>query len=166
MRKYQEFIAERRGFCPTGPGGGVDNSCGASASGGDSGKYKEWKKGDHLDKSKEKDAQDFLDKARTDQLARGGKDGGKSDDGGGVQTWSKGDHFPWTAKQVGDTDGYVQGLHPDGSKTEKYPFAGGKTADAYAKLSEELKGRVKKDKRSTDPSAVASEMLRFLKDRR
>jgi HK97 family phage prohead protease len=125
------------------------------------GKYKEWKKGDHLDKSKESDAQSFLDKALESQLKRGGKDGGKSDDGGGVQTWSKGDHFPWTSKQVGKDEGYVQASHPDGSKTKQYTFTGGKTSDAYAKLSEELKKWTKK--RSAD---VVSETLAFLKDRR
>jgi len=38
-RSYDElvaFLAARRGFCPTGEGGGVDNSCGASSSGGES----------------------------------------------------------------------------------------------------------------------------------
>jgi len=160
-KRYDElldFYRERRGFCPTGPGGGVDNSCGGK------GDYKEWKKGDHKDKSKEKDAQEFLDKAREGQLARGGKDGGKADDGGGVQTWSKGEHYPWTAKQVGDKEGYVQGLHPDGSKTEKYAFKDGDTKEAYAKLAAELKSKPKK--RAVDPRQVIDDTLRFLKDRR
>jgi len=160
-KRYDEFLdfyRERRGFCPTGPGGGLDNSCGGK------GDYKEWSKGDHKDKSKEKDAQEFLDKAREGQLARGGKDGGKADDGGGVQTWSKGEHYPWTAKQVGDKEGYVQGQHPDGSKTEKYEFKDGKTSEAYAKLSAELKSKPKK--RAVDPRQVIDDTLRFLKDRR
>jgi hypothetical protein len=160
-KRYDEFLdfyRERRGFCPTGPGGGLDNSCGGK------GDYKEWSKGDHKDKSKEKDAQEFLDKAREGQLARGGKDGGKADDGGGVQTWSKGEHYPWTAKQVGDKEGYVQGQHPDGSKTEQYPFTNGDTTEAFKKLSEEVKGRIKK--RSVDPRQVIDDTLRFLKGRR
>lgn len=166
-----EFL-HSRGFCPTGPGGGVDNSCGGGKDKGDdgpsggiaggkkSGDYKEWKKGDHLDKSKEKDAQDFLDKARKDQLARGGKDGGKSDDGGGVQTWSKGDHFPWTTKQVGTDKGHVQGTHPDGSKTAKYPFDGD-SSEAHKKVYEEIASK-KKSKRS---STTLAEMTSFFMER-
>jgi HK97 family phage prohead protease len=139
------------------------NDCGSTPS--SSGKYMEWKKGkDHKDKEKEKSAQEFLDRAREEQLSKGGKDGGKSDDGGGVQTWSKGEHFPWTAKQVGSDEGYVQGQHPDGSKTAKYPFKGGNYADAYKKVSEEIKGKPKK--RSVDPRQVIEDTLRFLKDRR
>jgi HK97 family phage prohead protease len=137
-----------RGFCPTGSGGGVDNSCGG-------GKYMEWSKG------KDKEAQDFIDKARKDQTIAAGKDGGKSDDGGGVQTWSKGDHFPWTVKQVGDTEGHVQGQHPDGSKTEKNPFSGGKTSDALKKVSDEIKRR-----KSSRADQVVADTLKFLKDRR
>jgi hypothetical protein len=74
-------------------------------------------------------------------MSKGGKDEGMADEGGGVQTWSKGDHFPWTPKQVGTDEGYVQGLHPDGSKTEKYPFSEGKTSDAFKKMGEEIKRR-------------------------
>lgn len=133
-----EFLNERRGFCPTGSGGGVDNSCGKSM---------ELAPGDSKDSSKMKEAQDFIDDAREGQLARGGKSGGKSDDGGGVQTWSKGDHFPWTVKQVGDQDGYVQGVHPDGSETDRYPFSGGDASEANKKLSEELKKRSREDVR-------------------
>lgn len=185
MRRYQDFIAERRGDCGRNPDGtfASGNACGGNGSqsggeikkttGGDSikhaadkasGKYKEWKKGDHLDKAKEKDTQEFLDKAREEQLSKGGKDEGKADEGGGVQTWSKGEHFPWTAKQVGDDEGYVQGQHPDGSKTEKYPFKGGKSSEAYKKVSEEIKSKPKK--RSVDPRQVVSDTLKFLKDRR
>lgn len=125
------------------------------------GDYMELKKG--FGKSKADKAQEFIDQAREGQLARGGKDGGKSDDGGGVQTWSKGDDYPWTPKQVGDTDGYVQGLHPDGSKTEKYPFKGGDTSEAFKKMSEEIKRR--KGKRSVDHRQVIGDTLQFLKDR-
>lgn len=179
----KSFLAERRGFCPTGEGGGVSNECGGKepASSGDnprasgggkskspktgspkvkppkekqkSGDYMEWKKG------KDKEAQDFIDNAREGQLARGGKSGGKSDDGGGVQTWSKGDDFPWTTKQVGTDKGYVQGQHPDGSKTEKYPFDGD-ASKAYKQASAEI--AKKKNKRSRD---VTRETLAFLKER-
>jgi len=190
-RSLEEFLQERRGFCPTGPGGGIDNSCtatdGSKPKGGGGGKqdkprpgggggrpkspqsgspkvkppkekkesggFMEWKKG------KDKEAQEFIDKAREGQLARGGKSGGKSDDGGGVQTWSKGDDFPWTTKQVGTDKGYVQGQHPDGSKTEKYPFDGDAT-EAYKKASAEI--AKKKNKRSRD---VVRETLAFLKER-
>jgi len=185
----REFLQERRGFCPTGEGGGIDNSCtatdGSKPKGGGGGKqdkprpgggggrpkspqsgspkvkppkekkesggFMEWKKG------KDKEAQEFIDKAREGQLARGGKSGGKSDDGGGVQTWSKGDDFPWTAKQVGTDKGYVQGQHPDGSKTEKYPFDGDAT-EAYKKASEEI--AKKKGKRSHDVIRETTEFLR------
>ena len=189
-RSLEEFLQERRGFCPTGEGGGIDNSCtatdGSKPRGGggkqdkprpgggggkpkspqsgspkvkppkekkESGGYMEWKKG------KDKEAQEFVDKAREGQLARGGKSGGKSDDGGGVQTWSKGDDFPWTTKQVGTDKGYVQGQHPDGSKTEQYPFDGD-AADAYRKASEEI--AKKKGKRSHD---VVRETMAFLRER-
>ena len=150
---------------------GDGDSSGSSDDAGKSGsasmhpKYMEWNKGkDNKDKSKEKAAQGFLDMAREDQLSKGGKDGGKSDDGGGVQTWSKGEHFPWTAKQVGSDEGYVQGQHPDGSKTAKYPFKGGNSAEAHKKVSEEIKSKPKK--RSVDPRQVIEDTLKFLRERR
>jgi hypothetical protein len=121
--------------------------------------YMELKKGDHAKPGKMKKAQDFIDKAREEQLSKGGKDGGQSDEGGGVQTWSKGDDFPWTTKQVGTDEGYVQGLHPDGSKTEKYPFKGD-AGEAYKAASGEI--AKKKNKRSRE---VISETLAFLKER-
>lgn len=34
LAKTKAFLAERRGFCPTGQGGGIDNSCGAGGKGG------------------------------------------------------------------------------------------------------------------------------------
>jgi HK97 family phage prohead protease len=158
-RSYEELMEfyESRGFCPTGKDGGVDNSCGGGANVGkqSSDKYMEWSKG------KDKEAQDFIDKARKDQTLSAGKDGGKSDDGGGVQTWSKGDSFPWTVKQVGDTDGHIQGQHPDGSKTEKYPFKGGKTSDALKKVADEIKRR-----KGSRADQVVADTLKFLKDRR
>jgi HK97 family phage prohead protease len=128
-------------------------------------KYMEWKKGkDHKSESKTKKAQDFVDAAREDQLSKGGKDGGKADDGGGVQTWSKGENFPWTVSQKGDVAGYIQGVHPDGSKTKKYDFADGDTAEAYKKVSEEIKAKPKK--RSFDHRRVIAETMQFLKERR
>jgi HK97 family phage prohead protease len=158
-RSYDELMKfyESRGFCPTGKDGGVDNSCGSGVNVGkqSSDKYMEWSKG------KDKEAQDFIDKARKDQTIAAGKDGGKSDDGGGVQTWSKGDSFPWTVKQVGDTDGHVQGQHPDGSKTEKYPFKGGKTSEALKKVADEIKRR-----KGSRADQVVADTLKFLKDRR
>jgi HK97 family phage prohead protease len=211
LAKTRAFLAERRGFCPTGEGGGLDNSCGSTggskgkprgkskgseepkkstisgaaatgaaigaavgfvggglagaAAGGIAGagvgKYMEWDKSkDGGSPEKTKEAQDFVDNAREGQLARGGKSGGKSDDGGGVQTWSKGDDFPWTAKQVGTDEGYVQGQHPDGSKTEKYPFKGD-SSEAYKQVSAEI--AKKKNKRSRE---VVRETMEFLKARR
>jgi HK97 family phage prohead protease len=115
---------------------------GSTPASGDS-KYMEWKKGDHKVPGKTEKAQSFMDKARKDQTISAGKDGGKSDDGGGVQTWSKGDSYPWTVKQVGDVDGHMQGIHPDGSKTEKYKFYGGDTKEASKKLAEEIAKRKK-----------------------
>ena len=97
-------------------------------------------------------------------MSKGGKDDGMADEGGGVQTWSKGDHYPWTPKQVGTDEGYIQGIHPDGSKTEKYPFKGGNTTDAYKQMSDEVKRR--KGKRSYDAGKVARETIEFLKSRR
>lgn len=160
-RSYDELIAfyeSRAEDCGRDEGGkfGGGNKCAGD------GKYAEWKKGDHKDKAKEKETQDFIDKAREDQTTSSGKDGGKSDDGGGVQTWSKGDDYPWTSKQVGTDEGYVQGQHPDGSKTEKYPFKGD-SAEAYKKVSEEIKRR--KGKRSVDHRQVIGDTLQFLKDR-
>jgi HK97 family phage prohead protease len=150
--KNMKFF-EERAFCATGSGGGVDNSCG---------KYMQMdvSSADSVKKSA-KDAQEFVDKAREEQLSKGGKDGGQADEGGGVQTWSKGDHFPWTVKQVGDTDGHVQGLHPDGSKTEAYPFKGGDTSAAMKQVSDEIKRR-----KSSRADQVIAETLKFLKDRR
>jgi HK97 family phage prohead protease len=158
-RSYDDLMAfyeSRAGDCGRDEGGkfGGGNKCAGD------GKYAEWKKGDHKDKAKEKETQDFIDKAREDQTISAGKDGGKSDDGGGVQTWSKGDDYPWTAKQVGTDDGYVQGQHPDGSKTEKYPFKGD-SAEAYKKVSEEIKRR-----KGSRASQVVSGTLKFLRDRR
>jgi hypothetical protein len=140
--ELSEFLAERRAFCPSGSGGGIDNSCGSGKSAAGGGKYMEWDtKKDNKSPEKTKKAQDFIDKAREEQMSKGGKDEGMADEGGGVQTWSKGDHFPWTPKQVGTDEGYVQGLHPDGSKTEKYPFSEGKTSEAFKKMGEEIKRR-------------------------
>ena len=101
--------------------------------------------------TKAKAAQKFIDAARKGQLERGGKDKGKSDDGSGVQTWSKGDSYPWTTKQVGDSEkgGYVQGTHPDGSKTEKYKFpAGSDGAEAYKQAEDEIKKKTIRSLRS------------------
>jgi uncharacterized protein len=138
--------------CAAGGGGDDDDeptpkasgskSEGASSVSGDP-KYLEWKKGDHMKTGKAEKAQSFMDKARKDQTITAGKDGGKSDDGGGVQTWSKGDSFPWTVKQVGDVDGHMQGIHPDGSKTEKHKFYGGDTKEAAKKVAEEIAKRKK-----------------------
>lgn len=122
----------------------------------DTGGYMEWGKG------KDADAQDFIDTARKGQLKSGGKSGGKSDDGSGVQTWSKGDDYPWTTKQVGDSraGGYVQGTHPDGSKTEKYKFpAGSDGAEAYKQAESEIKKKKSRSARSL------SELRAFLEAR-
>lgn len=162
----QRFLAERRD-CGRDDGGkfGSGNECqkdGSPASSGGGGKkpkYMEWKKGDHLKEGKTKKAQGFLDDAREEQLSKGGKDEGKSDDGGGVQTWSKGDDFPWTPKQVGSKKGYVQGLHPDGSTTKKYAFDGS-PREAYRLMSEEIKGKPRKR-----ASQVVEETLKFLRSR-
>lgn len=84
-------------------------------------------------------------------MKRGGKDKGKSDDGSGVQTWSKGDSYPWTTKQVGDSKkgGYVQGTHPDGSMTEKYKFpAGSDGSEAYKQAEDEIKKKTIRSLRS------------------
>jgi len=154
-RSYEDLMKffEERAFCATGKDGGIDNSCG---------KYMQMdvSSADSVKKSA-KDAQEFVDKAREEQLSKGGKDGGQADEGGGVQTWSKGEHFPWTVKQVGDTDGHVQGLHPDGSKTEMYPFKGGDTSAAMKQVSDEIKRR-----KSSRADQVIAETLKFLKDRR
>ena len=140
--ELSEFLKERRAFCPSGSGGGVDNSCGSGKSSAGGSKYMEWDtKKDHKSPDKTSQAQEFIDKAREEQMSKGGKDGGMADEGGGVQTWSKGDHFPWTPKQVGTDEGYVQGLHPDGSKTEKYPFSGGDSSEAFKQMGEEIKRR-------------------------
>jgi HK97 family phage prohead protease len=118
-----------------------------------------------MTKTKAKAAQKFIDDAREGQLARGGKGGGKSDDGGGVQTWSKGDDFPWTTQQVGTDEGYLQAQHPDGSKTEKYPFSGGDTKSAMDALKAELKKKKKPDTRSLVAKTVLDTM-KFLRERR
>ena len=158
-RSYDDLMKfyEARGFCATGKDGGVDNSCGGSVNVGEqsSDKYMEWSKG------KDKEAQGFIDKARTDHTLTAEKNGGKSDEGGGVQTWSKGDHFPWTIKQVGTDDGHVQGQHPDGSKTEKYPFTGGNAAGAMKKAASEIARHAGKR-----ADQVVADTLKFLKDRR
>lgn len=158
-RSYDDlksFLAERRD-CGRDESGkfGSGNECQGKSSGG--GDYMEY------DKDNPAAAQDFIDKARQGQLERGGKDGGKSDDGGGVQTWSKGNDYPWTTKQVGDSDsGYFQSQHPDGSKTEKYPYSGGNKKDALKSLQDELKKRRKKDSRAAD---VIEDTLKFLRER-
>jgi hypothetical protein len=181
----------KRAFCPRGEGEGIDNSCSSAGGGGKAAasgkekssgkktgeetsgtsagpkdsKYMEWDKTkDNKSPTKTAKAQDFLDKAREEQMSKGGKAEGMADEGGGVQTWSKGDTFPWTPKQVGTDEGYVQGLHPDGSKTEKYPFSGGKSAEAFKKMGDEIKR--KKGKRSHDPRQVARDTIEFLKARR
>jgi hypothetical protein len=52
-------------------------------------------------------------------------------------------------------------LHPDGSKTEKYPFKGGDTKDAYRLMSEEIK-----KKKNSRAASVLGECRSFLADRR
>jgi HK97 family phage prohead protease len=187
----KDVASEKRAFCPKGEGEGIDNSCSSAGGGGKAAastkekssgkktddetsgtaagpkdsKYMEWDKTkDNKSPTKTAKAQDFLDKAREEQMSKGGKAEGMADEGGGVQTWSKGDTFPWTPKQVGTDEGYVQGLHPDGSKTEKYPFSGGKSAEAFKKMGDEIKR--KKGKRSHDPRQVARDTIEFLKARR
>jgi HK97 family phage prohead protease len=119
-----------------------------------------------MTKAKAKAAQKFIDDARQGQLERGGKDGGQSDDGGGVQTWSKGDSYPWTTKQVGTDSGYLQAQHPDGSKTQKYTFERGDTKPALDALNAELKKKGKKpDTRSLVTHTIA-ETMKFLRERR
>lgn len=119
-----------------------------------------------MTKAKTKAAQKFIDDARQGQLERGGKDGGQSDDGGGVQTWSKGDSYPWTTKQVGTDSGYLQAQHPDGSKTQKYTFERGDTKPALDALNAELKKKGKKpDTRSLVTHTIA-ETMKFLRERR
>lgn len=190
IEELTQFASDRRAFCPKGEGQGIDNSCSSggggkqssgekpkssgkktseeesgTAAGPKDSKYMEWDKTkDHKSPTKTAKAQDFLDKAREEQMSKGGKDEGMADEGGGVQTWSKGDHFPWTPKQVGTDEGYVQGLHPDGSKTEKYPFSGGNTSEAFKKMGDEIKR--KKGSRSYNPSRVARDTIEFLKARR
>lgn len=119
-----------------------------------------------MTKAKTKAAQKFIDDARQGQLERGGKDGGQSDDGGGVQTWSKGDSYPWTTKQVGTDSGYLQAQHPDGSKTQRYTFERGDTKPALDALNAELKKKGKKpDTRSLVTHTIA-ETMKFLRERR
>jgi len=111
-------------------------------------------------KAKIGEMQAFADRAR-EKMKDVGKDNGAKDDGGGVQTWSKGDHHPWTIAQKGDssTGGYAQGKHPDGSKTKKYPFKKGEDgSEAHKAVEAELKAK-KKDKRSYD------ELMRFYRAR-
>lgn len=149
-----------------GSGGGKssDGSGGKSPQGsGKSSNYAEYKK-DGGGNATIADLQKFVDDARKGQLERGGKSGGKSDDGGGVQTWSKGDNYPWTTKQVGDSDGYLQAQLPDGTKTQKYPFKGGDTSKAEKDLQAEIDGH--KKKRSIDPKAVARDTIRYLRSRK
>jgi hypothetical protein len=114
---------------------------------------------------KAKAAQKFADAARKRQEAKTKeKSTDAGDDGSGVQTWSKGDAYPWTAKQVGDSSkgGYVQAQHPDGTKTKKYEFpAGSDGSDAYRKAEDEIK---QKKKRSL--SIKAAELRSFLEARR
>lgn len=44
IEKTRAFLAERRGFCATGPGGGIDNTCGG-ASGASNNKDSAWREG-------------------------------------------------------------------------------------------------------------------------
>jgi len=140
--------------CGRAPGGkfGSGNKCQADGS-----KYAEVSQDGN---ATAEDLQKFVDAAREGQLARGGKDGGQSDDGSGVQTWSKGDDYPWTTKQVGTDEGYLQAQHPDGSKTSKHPFTGGDTKPAFKSLQDELKRR-----KSSRSSQVIEETLAFLRER-
>lgn len=151
------------GDCGREDGGkfGSGNKCQANAG---EGKYMEWKKGDHKDSGKAEKAQKFIDKARKDQTISAGKSGGKSDDGGGVQTWSKGDHFPWVVKQVGHDNGHLQGIHPDGSRTEKYPFTNGDSTEAMQKIRAEIESK-KQSKRSLTPGETVRGITHFLRNR-
>jgi len=156
------FLAERRDSeCGRDEGGrfGSGNECQKDGTGG-KGKSKYMELNPPLSPSETDEAQEFVDDAREGQLSAGGKDGGKADDGSGVQTWSKGDTYPWTVKQVGTDKGYVQGTHPDGSKTEKYPFEGGNTKEADRLLRDELK---KKNEKRV--AKAIEDTLKFLRER-
>jgi HK97 family phage prohead protease len=45
IEKTRAFLEERRGFCPTGPGGGIDNSCGSGSSGAANKEDSAWREG-------------------------------------------------------------------------------------------------------------------------
>jgi HK97 family phage prohead protease len=164
-RSYSDlvaFLAERRdNECGRDEGGrfGSGNECQKDGTGGKP-KSKYMELDPPLTPRQTKDAQEFVDDAREGQLSAGGKDGGKADDGSGVQTWSKGDTYPWTVKQVGTDKGYVQGTHPDGSKTEKYPFENGDTKEADRLLRDELK---KKNEKRV--AKAIEDTLKFLRER-
>jgi HK97 family phage prohead protease len=164
-RSYSDlvaFLAERRdNECGRDEGGrfGSGNECQKDGTGGKP-KSKYMELNPPLSPGETDEAQEFVDDAREGQLSAGGKDGGKADDGSGVQTWSKGDTYPWTVKQVGTDKGYVQGTHPDGSKTEKYPFENGDTKEADRLLRDELK---KKNEKRV--SKVIEDTLKFLRER-
>jgi uncharacterized protein len=176
--KMREFVEGRAMGNATNSGGGAvsgGGDCGRDGGGkfgggnhcqaeGD-GKYMEWKKGDHKEAGKTDKAQGFIDKARKDQTVSAGKSGGKSDDGGGVQTWSKGDHFPWVVSQVGHDNGHLQAVHPDGTRTEKYPFSNGDSTEAMKKIQAEIESK-KKSKRSFDTSETVHGIITFLRNRR
>ena len=178
IENLERFVAERRD-CGTGKGGfQKGNTCGGG-SGGSSSKPAKKKSGPYMElrpgtqdvkkgSKKTKSAQQFIDKAREGQTTVAGKSGGKGDDGGGVQTWSKGDSYPWVSSQHGTDEGYVQAKHPDGSTTSKHYFKKGGAAKARKSLAEELQKKKKKrsfrEPASLRATRVAREIINEFRD--
>ena len=150
--ELRQFLVARRAFCPTGAGGGLDNSCGGGVApivagpigSAPRGKFLKWEPGDHLDDAKTAEAQKFISDAHDDHMSIGGKSGGMADAGGGVQTWSKGDHYPWVVSVVGKDSGYVHAQHPAGGKTTKFKFEKGDYDAAMQKVADEIAVHKKK----------------------
>lgn len=166
--------------CGTGKGGfQKGNTCGGGSGGGSSSKPAKKKSGPYMElrpgtqdvkkgSKKTKSAQQFIDKAREGQTTVAGKSGGKGDDGGGVQTWSKGDSYPWVSSQHGTDEGYVQAKHPDGSTSSKHYFKKGGAAKARKSLAEELQKKKKKrsfrEPASLRATRVAREIINEFRD--
>jgi len=156
-KEMAEFLTERRAFCPTGPGGGTDNSCGAGGSSSGSGKQTKAEKGKAKPK---KDEVDPNEPTISGSAAVGAAIGAAL---GAVPAGLVGAGAGAVAGGIiGAVDGAVGKVAYKAKKAINT-----KISDATKSVSEKVFGKKSSSKKKTSKRAseVATETLKFLRDR-
>lgn len=172
-KEMAEFLTERRGFCPTGPGGGVDNSCGAGGQQGNGEKKSqkgEGKKGKSKDKeadSSEESKEPEVDPNEPTILGTAAKGAALGAAAGGFHGAVAGG--PITSAigvGIGAAAGAVAGTVA--GAVNKVAYKANKAINKAAHKAGKAVGEkiFGKKKRSFDPHRVVSETTEFLKARR